>query len=228
VTNDPGSPLALAAEFVIDTDTGPEKSVAATKTYTAQLTAIALLSAGMDDRAESLEELERLPGWVDETLHLESQIKGAVPRYREMKQCVALGRGFNYATAQEWSLKLKELTYVAAAPYSAADFRHGPLAILERGFPVLAVAPQGEVLADMLDLIQGVSSSFEADLTIISNVQAALQLATTPLPIPSDTPEWLSPIVAIVPAQLFSHQLALEKGIDVEHPRGLQKVTKTW
>ena len=138
VTNDAGSPLALAAEFVIDTNTGAEKSVAATKTYTAQLTAIALLSAGMEGRAEWLKELEHLPGWVDEALRLESQIEGAVPRYRDMKQCVALGRGFNYATAHEWSLKLKELTYVVAEPYSAADFQHGPLAILDRTFPVLA------------------------------------------------------------------------------------------
>ena len=228
VTNDAGSPLALAAEFVIDTNTGPEKSVAATKTYTAQLAAIALLSAGMEGRAEWLKELEHLPGWVDEALRLESQIEGAVPRYRDMKQCVALGRGFNYATAHEWSLKLKELTYVVAEPYSAADFQHGPLAILDRGFPVLAVAPEGAVLADMLDTLQRVSTSFGVDLTVISNAAQALQLATTPLPIPSDTPEWLSPIVAIVPAQLFSYHLARAKGIDVEHPRGLQKVTRTW
>ena len=228
VTDDVGSPLALAAEFIIDTDTGTEKSVAATKTYTAQLTAIALLSAGMEGSAERLKELECLPDLVAGALRLEAQIEGAVPRHREMRQCVALGRGFNYATAHEWSLKMKELTYVVAAPYSAADFRHGPLAILESAFPVLAVAPEGAVLADMLEVLRGVSASFGADLTIISNVEQALQLATTPLRIPSDTPEWLSPIVAIVPAQLFCYHLALAKGIDVEHPRGLQKVTKTW
>ena len=228
VTNDSGSPLALSAEFVIDTDTGTEKSVAATKTYTAQLTAIALLSAGMEDRAERLEELQRLPELVGEALRLDNQIESVVARYRDMKQCVVLGRGFNYATAHEWSLKLKELSYVAAAPYSAADFRHGPLAVLEKGFPVLAVVPDGAVLADMFDMLQGVSASFGADLTVISNVKELLQVATTPLRIASDTPEWLSPIVAIVPAQLFCYHLALAKGIDVEHPRGLQKVTRTW
>jgi len=228
VTDDVDSPLALAAEFVVHTDTGTEKSVAATKTYTAQLTTIAMLSAGMEGAAARLKELERLPDLVSEALRLEPQIESAVPRYREMSRCVALGRGYNYATAHEWSLKMKELTYVVTAPYSAADFRHGPVAILERAFPVLAVAVEGAVFPDMLGMLEGLSASFGAGLTIVSNVEQALQLAQTPLRIPSQTPEWLSPIVAIVPAQLFSYHLALAKGIDVEHPRGLQKVTKTW
>jgi len=152
VTNDPASPLAQTAELVIDIQAGPEEAVAATKTYTAQLMAIAMLSVALSEDEERLAVLRRVPELVQQALELDSTIEEVTERYRYMERCVVLGRGYNYATAFEWSLKLKELTYVVAEPYSSADFRHGPIAVVGRGFPVFAVAPGGPVYLDMVAL----------------------------------------------------------------------------
>jgi len=228
ITDDPSSPLARTADLVIFTDTGTERSVAATKTYTAQLMAIAMLSIGLQPVGEGQRELELVPDLVRQALRLDAIVEQTAARYREMTKCVVLGRGFNYATAHEWSLKLKELTYVVAAPYSSADFLHGPVALMDRGFPVLAVAPSGAALPELLPILKELVLSREVDLLIISDDAEALALADAPLAIPAGVPEWLSPFVAIGPGQLFCHHLAALRGLDVEHPRGLQKVTKTW
>lgn len=228
ITDDPGSPLAQAAQYVIFTDTGTERSVAATKTYTAQLMATAMISVGLREGSEGRRELDAVPGLISRALDLEPVVEQAAASFREMTQSVVLGRGFNYATAHEWSLKLKELAYVMAAPYSSADFLHGPVAMLDRGFPVLVVAPSGAVLPDLIPLLRELGLSRGASLLVISNDPEALQLASIPLAIPVEVPEWLSPLVAIIPAQLFSMHMAAQKGLDVEHPRGLQKVTRTW
>ena len=228
ITDDPGSPLAQAAQYVIFTDTGTERSVAATKTYTAQLMATAMISVGLREGSEGRRELDAVPGLISRALDLEPVVERAAASFREMTQSVVLGRGFNYATAHEWSLKLKELAYVMAAPYSSADFLHGPVAMLDRGFPVLVVAPSGAVLPDLIPLLRELGLSRGASLLVISNDPEALQLASIPLAIPVEVPEWLSPLVAIIPAQLFSMHMAAQKGLDVEHPRGLQKVTRTW
>ncbi|HOT93240.1 MAG TPA: SIS domain-containing protein [Anaerolineae bacterium] len=231
ITNAPDSPLAQTAEFVIDVQAGPEQAIAATKTYTAQLMAIAMLSialnrvAGEDD--ERWPDLQDVPTLVRQALDLEPVIERAAERYRYMEQCVVLGRGFNYATAFEWSLKMKELAYIIAAPYSSADFQHGPVAVVSQGFPVLAVAPDGVVFDDMHALLKSLVIRQGVELLAISNREEALSLAHTPLRLPIRMPEWVSPIVAITPAQLFSYYLTRAKGYDTEAPRGLQKVTLT-
>jgi glucosamine--fructose-6-phosphate aminotransferase (isomerizing) len=227
ITNDPDSPLAQAAEFVIDIGAGTESAVAATKTYTAQLLAIAMLSAGVSEDSDRLAALRRVPELVEQALALDATLERAAERYRYMSQCVVLGRGYNYATAYEWSLKLKELAYVVAEPYSSADFQHGPIAIVEHGFPVLAVAPGGAVYADMLALLRRLANERGAELVVISDEDEALALARTPLRLPPELPEWLSPLVSIVPGQLFSYHLTRAKGLDTEAPRGLHKVTQT-
>lgn len=227
ITNEPGSPLAAAADLVLDTGAGPELAVAATKTYTAQLMAIALLSSAAAGDGRRFDELERVPALVAEALELDGEIRRAAERYRYMDHCVVLGRGFNYATAYEWSLKLKEMTYVVAEPYSSADFRHGPVAIVCDGFPVLAVAPAGAVFEDTAALIETLAGEHRAELLVLSNEERALAPAQTALRLPSDLPEWLSPLVAIVPGQLFSYHLTRTKGHDTENPRRLRKVTRT-
>lgn len=138
-----------------------------------------------------------------------------------------LGRGYNYATAYEWSLKLKELTYVVAQPYSSADFQHGPIALVSNGFPVFAIAPQGVIFADMANLLKRLKQEHQADLFLISDNQAVLELADCPLLLPGGIPEWLTPIIGILPAQLFSYHLTLVKRIDPDAPRGLTKITRT-
>jgi glucosamine--fructose-6-phosphate aminotransferase (isomerizing) len=190
--------------------------------------AIAMLSTALADDAGARSELSRVPDLMTECLALEPQVATAVERYREMSRCVVLGRGFSYGTAYEWSLKLKELTYVLAEPYSSADFRHGPMAIVDRGFPVLAVTPSGAVFADSLALLETLRRERQITLVTLSNEPRALAIADTALALPVALPEWLSPLVAIAPAQLFCAYLAQARGIDPEAPRGLSKVTETW
>jgi glucosamine--fructose-6-phosphate aminotransferase (isomerizing) len=227
ITNAPTSPLAETAEFVLDIGAGEERAVAASKTYSGQLMAIAMLSAALSEDLEQMDVLRRTPDLVREALALDKTIQRSAERYRYMQHCVVLGRGYNYATAFEWSLKLKELTYVGAEPYSSSDFRHGPIAIVERGFPIFAIAPQGAVLPDMLELLHRLVEERGAELLVISNDDEALALARTPLRLPAGMPEWVSPLVSIVPAQLFSYHLTRAKGWDPDKPRGLRKVTRT-
>jgi glucosamine--fructose-6-phosphate aminotransferase (isomerizing) len=139
---------------------------------------------------------------------------------------VVISRGYNYATAFEIALKLKELTYILAEPYSSADFQHGPVALVERGFPVMAVVPEGALAAELIDFLSQLRER-GAELAVISARDQALSLAQTPLPIPTGIPEWLSPMVTVVQGQLFALGLTLAKGLDPEHPRGLHKVTLT-
>ncbi len=227
ITNEPNSPLARNADFVLDIQAGAEKAVAATKTYTTELMAVAMLSAALSGETPLWGELEQVAGWVKQVLRQDDWIQQAAQRYRYMQQCVVLGRGYNYATAFEWALKLKELTYVAAEPYSSADFRHGPVAVVARGFPVFAVAPTGKVFDSMLDLLQYLKNDLLAELVVISNQPGALSLAQIPLAIPENVPEWLSPIVSIGLAQLFSYHITLAKGYDPEAPRTIHKITET-
>jgi glucosamine--fructose-6-phosphate aminotransferase (isomerizing) len=227
ITNEPESPLAQAADSALDIQVGPEKAVAATKTYTAELMAIAMLSAAMSGSEAFWGELAEVPGWIEKVLKADEKIEEMAQRYRYMQQCAVLGRGYNYATAFEWALKLKELTYVAAEPYSPADFLHGPIAVVDRGYPVLAVAPEGKVLGSLMELLTRLKDEQKAELVVISNSPGALELAESPITIPGEVPEWLTPIVSIVPAQLFAYHLTRAKGYNTEVPRGIRKVTET-
>jgi len=227
IVNEPSSPLARAADAVVDIGAGREEAVAATKSYTAQLAAIAMLSAAVGGDDERWGELQRVPDLVAKALELDPVIAERAERYRFMAHCVVLGRGFNYATAFEWALKLKELAYVIAEPYSSADFQHGPVAMVERGFPVLAVAPDGAVFEDTRALLARLVEERQVELVVVSDRDEALSLAHTPLRLPPGETEWLTPLVAIAPAQLFCYHLTRAKGFDTEAPRGLRKVTLT-
>jgi glutamine---fructose-6-phosphate transaminase (isomerizing) len=227
ITNVPDSPLANAADLVLDIQAGEEKAVAATKTYTTELMAIAMISAALNNSDEHWKELASVSKWADQTLGLDKEIAQMTQRYRYMSQCVVLGRGFNYATAFEWALKLKELTYVIAEPYSSADFQHGPIAMVEGGFPVLAVAPQGKVQESVRDMLTRLRKQKDAELVVISDDVDMLGLAQSPIQLPPQIPEWLTPLVSIIPAQLFACHLTKVKGYDTEKPRSITKVTET-
>jgi glucosamine--fructose-6-phosphate aminotransferase (isomerizing) len=190
--------------------------------------AIAMLAAALQGDRELVQALALVPGWVRQVLDQDEKIARLAERYRYMERCVVLGRGYNYATAFEWSLKLKELCYVVAEPYSSADFLHGPIAIVERGFPVLAIAPSGAVYASFLELLQGLREEQAAEVVLISDRTEALALAQSPMALPAGIPEWLSPIAAIVPGQLFAHALTKVKGFSTEAPRSIRKVTETY
>lgn len=227
ITNEPNSPLGKTSDFVFDIQAGDEKAVAATKTYTTQLMTIAMLSTALSKNKTRWLELNKVSGWMKQVLKQNDFIEEAVQRYRYIDQTIVLGRGFNYSTAFEWALKLKELTYIIAEPYSSADFAHGPIAMVESGYPVLAVAPKGKVFGSMLDMLKRLRSDISAELVVISNDKKALSLAQVPLTIPNDVPEWLSPLVSILPAQLFAYHLTLAKGYNAEQPRSIRKVTET-
>lgn len=226
ITNDPESPLALKADYVMLLHAGKEQSIAATKTYSAQLAALALFSCALECKTDRLEELRSLRPAMEQALSQEAMISTAAERYRYMEKCVVLGRGYNYATAFEIALKLKELNYLGAEAYSTADFMHGPVAVMNDGFPAMIVAPSGKMFGTMRSLSLELKTR-GAELLVISDRQDALNEAATPLPMPSGVSEWLSPIITIMLGQLFALHLTMVKGNDPDRPKGLQKVTIT-
>ncbi len=227
VTNAPASPLGQTAEYTLDLQVGEERAVAATKTYTAELLALAALSAALNPAEGALEALWQVPAAVEAALGLEAQVAAVAAAHRSLEHCVVLGRGLHYTTAQEWALKLKELAYVLADPYSSADFQHGPIAVVEPGFPVLAVVPRGAVFADVLALLHRLRADYGAELFIMSDADEALALGQAAIRLPGELPEWLAPLVSIVPAQLYCYHLTRAKGFDPDTPRHIHKVTRT-
>ncbi len=227
ITNAPGSPLAQASEFVLNIQAGPELAVAATKTYTAELMAIAMLSAALNPQGVHWEALDEVPAWIQQALQHDEAIARAVERYKYVNHCVVLGRGYNYATAFEWALKLKELSYVEAEPYSPADFQHGPIAMVERGFPVMAIVAAGPVADSLLPMLKQLKEELLAEVLVVSNLQDALSLTQPSFALSPDIPEELTPLVGIVPGQLMAYHLTRVKGYDPEKPRIIHKVTET-
>lgn len=225
ITNFDDSPMAQTAKYHLPLLAEEERSVAATKTYTAQLTVITMLITQLANDDTMMSTLKGLPKLAGQTLELTEAIANWADRYRYMEQFIVLGRGFNYATAFEVSLKVKELTYISSEGYSEADFRHGPIAMVNRGFPVMLVAPQGKIFPQMVDMWRDLSAR-QAETLIISNDSDLLSKATKRLPIPA-IPEWLSPIVSVIPGQVFAMQQAVARGLEVDKPRGLSKVTIT-
>jgi glucosamine--fructose-6-phosphate aminotransferase (isomerizing) len=226
ITNEPGSPLASAADEVLPLEAGPETAVAATMTYTAQLLAIAALSSALSGRrAEDEAALREVPAAIAAALEASDQAHSLADGFRTTLRAVVLGRGYEYATAREWALKLMELTHVMAQAWSSADFEHGPLALLEPGFPVLAVVP-GDVAGDgLVPLLRRLRTEHGAELVVVSGRSDVAEFA--PLRASGTLPPWLAPIASIVPGQLFAYHLARARGLDTERPRSISKVTLT-
>jgi len=226
ITNFPDSDLANAADYTLELHAGLERSVAATKTYTTQIMAIALLSAAAAEDEEMLAVLAKIPAQMEQTLKLSPVIGAAAERYRYMKNCVVIGRGYNYATAFELALKVKELNYVMAEPYSSADFMHGPVALIEQAFPAIIMAPSGVMLPEIIDFVKDLKSR-GAEIIAISDDDEMLALGRTAFKMEVSVPEWASPLLTILPGQLLAMHLADVRDYDVDKPRGLLKVTET-
>jgi glucosamine--fructose-6-phosphate aminotransferase (isomerizing) len=232
ITNNPKSPITEAANVVFDLNVGQENSIAATKTYTAQLTALAMLAAEVSDDNGLRVGLERVPDAVADALKLESAVQDLAnyPLYREAAHSLVLGRGYNFATALELALKLKETAYVFTAPYSSADFLHGPFALAEKSLPAVLIGANGPAIPGLLELGKRLQEH-EVEIITIGDDPGLLKMATAngralPLDL-KGIPEALSPIPAIVPGQLFSLHLALTRGQNPDRPRGLSKITST-
>lgn len=218
VTNDTGSPLAAEADVVVDLCAGPERAVAATKTYTASLAAAALVSQALAGRGVG--ELETLPSLLAESLVAPlPDLEGLA----DSDRCVVVGRGFHLATVHEWALKLQELTYLLAQPFSAADFFHGPVAVVEEGFPVLAVTTGGPTHDEMTGLVADMRDR-GAHLVVLTEDTGVSDDAAGSVP---PVEPWLSPIVIAPLVQRFCHDLAVVRNLDPDAPRGLSKVTRT-
>jgi glucosamine--fructose-6-phosphate aminotransferase (isomerizing) len=225
ITNEEASPLAAAAELVLTLEAGTERAVAATKTYTAQLMVLAMLSAAWRGDGAAWAELEALPGLLEATLEANEGTARIAEGLREQSRLVVLGRGYNLSTAFEITLKVKETSGVMAHGYSSADFLHGPKAILDRTLPVMVVSPV-RTFGD-LDAVTALAREQGAPLITISDRTDVLDAADFALRLPAGVPEWLSPIVAVVPGQLWALGFSLARGLQPDAPRGLTKVTHT-
>lgn len=224
ITNDEGSSMAEVADNHFFLRAGEEESVAATKTYTASLLVLYLLTAALRGDEDPSDEAQRLPDLARKTL--ETEWKGA-ERYRYAEHLVTTSRGYNLATAQESALKLMETNYVVAEAFSAADIQHGPMAMIGQNFPVVAIVPPGKAGPGMRELVKALDER-GAEVVVVSEDEELVGKAAAGFQIPSSCPEDLSPLLYMLPLQVFAHDLALLRRLDPDSPRGLSKVTETW
>jgi glucosamine--fructose-6-phosphate aminotransferase (isomerizing) len=225
ITNEKDSPMAKLVDEPFLVHAGPQRSVAATKTYTGQLMIFYLLAAAMGG-AVSMDGVSEIPDRVTEALKLVDEIKELVPRYRFMRHCVVVGRGINYGNAFELSLKLMETCYVIAQRFSGADFLHGPIALIEHDFPAFVFMPPGKTFTHMRELTERLRK-LRAEVVAITGPNTRVPAATRLIRLPHEMPEIYSPIPYIIPGQIFAALLAEEKGLDPDQPRSLHIVTQT-
>jgi glucosamine--fructose-6-phosphate aminotransferase (isomerizing) len=222
LTNDLASPLASAAAHVVPLGSGPERSVPATKTYTASLLQVALLSQALTPSAEFAAALERGPEALRLALAAEGALGPAVQALRPATRLAVLGRGYNLSTALEVGLKLMEAAYLVAEARSVADFLHGPIAIVEPGFPVLLLDAEGPTAGEMASLA-GQLRERGANVLTIGDV--ALPVGAIGVRVATGLPESLTPLPFAVVGQLLTAGLAAARSLDPDRPRGLRKVT---
>jgi glutamine---fructose-6-phosphate transaminase (isomerizing) len=225
LTNVADSPLARQADAVLLLEAGEEKAVAATKTYLNSLGAIALLFAAVDGPVAQ-GELARMPDLLREQIDLSFETAPPLDEYAGAVGATVVARGVNYGTAFEIALKIRELSGLVVEAYSPADLMHGPIAAIREGWPVVVVAPTGPARPSVEDVVVPLAGR-GARILAVSDVAAVLRRAHTRLPLVPRVPEWLSPLTAVVPGQLTALRLAQQRGLDLDHPAGLNKVTLT-
>lgn len=232
VTNVVGSAVAREADYVIYTHAGPEIAVASTKAYSTQLVVMYLLALYLSKVRGTL-EIEEMSSIVSELLYMdtlveqvlkeEEKIKALARKYKEVQSTFFLGRGFDYAVAMEGALKLKEISYIHAEAYAAGELKHGPLALIDKGVPVLALVSQDHLVGKTMSNIKEVKARGAVVVAICKeNLQEACQECDEQLLLPDINPI-LAPIVSVVPLQLFAYYMAVFRGADVDKPRNLAK-----
>ena len=237
ITNESQSSLAKLADHAFLVQAGKERSVAATKTYTGQLACFYLLAYALGAPIKR-SDLDRVPAMADAALKLESEIATRAERYCFMRHAVCVGRGLNYANSFEWALKLMETCYVVAERFSSADLLHGPIAMLETGFPAFVFGPSGVTWTPIRELLVKLTSIGAETLVLTdeSNAEASAvpgfekSVVTIPARLAFSGPlpeEVFTPIPYIIPAQLFAASLAKVKRLNPDQPRTLSKVTQT-
>jgi glucosamine--fructose-6-phosphate aminotransferase (isomerizing) len=231
ICNVPESSLVREAGLVLMTRAGPEIGVASTKAFTTQLVALMLFSIAVGRRhglsqeteARLVRSLVALPAQIERVLSLDSQIQSIAERFVDKRHALFLGRGAHYPVAMEGALKLKEISYIHAEAYPAGELKHGPLALVDVEMPVVAVAPNNELLEKLKSNLQEVRAR-GGELVVFADEQAGL--VSTPgvevLPV-APVEDCISPIVFTVPLQLLAYHAAVLKGTDVDQPRNLAK-----
>jgi glucosamine--fructose-6-phosphate aminotransferase (isomerizing) len=251
ITNQEGSQLAKTAEHPLYCHAGLERSVAATKTYTTTCAVLAMLAAFMPGGDPLQEGIHQLPVLAAAALKCEESIARQATRYVYARDCIVLGRVFQYCTAREMALKLEETCYIVSTPFSTADFRHGPAALAERGLPIILFAAPGRTVDEVHELLKWLHDQ-NADCLLITEEESLQQFAANSilLQLPALTREvapatlslpgrnaqqrptttvgeLLAPISYIIPGQLFAQYLAVAKGLNPDQPRSLSKITRT-
>jgi glutamine---fructose-6-phosphate transaminase (isomerizing) len=225
ITNEPLSSMVKLVDETLLMHGGKERSVAATKTFTGQMMLFYMLGAALAGGNRAI-KYENVPELATRALEQKPAIVELVQRYVFMENCVVVGRGLAYANAYEFALKLMETCYVVAERFSSADFLHGPVAMIERHFPVILFAPPGVMLQGTKDLIDRLRELSADTLAITGDLDTAVK-CTRSIIMPREIDEFLAPIPYIIPAQLFAALLAEAKGLDPDKPRSLSKVTRT-
>ena len=233
ISNSSESSLTRLSDLNFLTHAGPEIGVASTKAFTTQLVALALLVCSIGklkntintkQEKEIVDGLRRLPGLINDALVQEPQIKKLAARFKDKNSALFLGRGTMYAIAMEGALKLKEISYIHAEAYPAGELKHGPIALIDKNMPVIAIAPNDELLSKLKSNLQEVKSRgsqmivFEDEDSKVQSMEAMEVIQIT-----SNLGRISAPIIFTIPLQLLSYHVALIKGTDVDKPRNLAK-----
>jgi len=233
ITNSAESTLTRLSDLTFLTHAGPEIGVASTKAFTTQLVSLALLTCSIGKLQNKINKkqekgivdgLKRLPGLVNDVLLQELQIKNLAKRFKETKSALFLGRGAMHAIAMEGALKLKEISYIHAEAYPAGELKHGPIALIDKNMPVIAIAPNDELLEKLKSNLQEVKSR-GSQMIIFEDENSKVQTmeAMKVIPITSNLGPITAPIIFTIPLQLLSYHVALFKGTDIDKPRNLAK-----
>jgi glucosamine--fructose-6-phosphate aminotransferase (isomerizing) len=232
ITNVVGSSVTRGADATFYLQAGPEIGVVATKTYLTELVVLCLLALDLAHRrgrlsdseiADIVHDLRGLPRKVETILEQEEAIAQVARRYADRRGFFFIGRNLGYPTALEGALKLKEISYVHAEGYAGGELKHGPIAMLDAGFPVFAIVPQSDTYEKLLSNIQEVRARRAAVLSVATAGDEAIAAHSEEVFYIPETRQELSPILAIVPLQLFAYYVAVARGCDVDQPRNLAK-----
>jgi glucosamine--fructose-6-phosphate aminotransferase (isomerizing) len=232
IVNVVGSTIAREADGGIYLHAGPEIGVASTKAFTSQVVALLLLGLYLarqrgqmpvDEGRRFVAEFERLPELVARALALEPEVKHVAAAYAGVGNALYLGRGVNYPVALEGALKLKEISYIHAEGYPAAEMKHGPIALIDANMPVVFIAPQDQVYSKVVSNMQEVRARGGRIIAITTEGNGDLgHVAEHVLRVPASDP-LLSPVLTVIPLQLLAYHIAVQRGCDVDRPRNLAK-----
>ncbi len=224
IVNVLGSTVTREAEYVIYTRAGPEIGVAATKTYVSQLACIYLLAIYMSGKMELMEKLQNIPEYMETALQKEELIKEIAQKYKDSRDFFFIGRGFSFPTAMEGALKLKEITYIHGEGYAAGELKHGPLALIDEGVPVVAVTPPGKSHDKTLSNVEEVKARGAHVIGLGSSEDGVLKYEVHDMiEFEDEIDEMFSSMPYVIPLQLLSYYISVMKSIDPDKPKNLAK-----